>query len=141
LKPYDPHEVPYKVKLNANENPYGLPEKIVEEILKEAKELNYSLYPNANSTELSQVVSSSFGLNMDNIVIGNGSDELIEYLIKAFQRKKEEELFLPCLLLLCIKYILPSTMLIFIQIPLAQEDFFLKCRKIIRGGKKRKLLH
>ncbi|GAI95171.1 unnamed protein product, partial [marine sediment metagenome] len=54
LKPYDPHEVPYKVKLNANENPYGLPDKIVEEILRKAKNLEYSRYPNANSVKLSE---------------------------------------------------------------------------------------
>ena len=32
LRPYDHHEVPCKVKLNANENPYGLPEEIIKEI-------------------------------------------------------------------------------------------------------------
>src|SRR5665648_570734 len=87
LKPYDPHEVPYKVKLNANENPYGLPEDIVEKILKKAKNLKYSLYPNANSEKLSEAVSAFWGLTRDNIVIGNGSDELIDYLIKTFSGK------------------------------------------------------
>ena len=87
LRPYDPHEIPYKVKLNANENPYGLPEKIIEEILRKAKDLEYSRYPNANSTKLSEVVSSFWGLDTSNIVIGNGSDELIDYLIKAFSEK------------------------------------------------------
>ncbi len=82
LKPYDPHEIPYKVKLNANENPYGLPEEIIEEILRKAKNLEYSRYPNANSVKLSEIVSSFWGLTRDNIVIGNGSDELIDYLIK-----------------------------------------------------------
>ncbi len=87
LKPYDPHQVPYKVKLNANENPYGLPEEIIEEILRKAKDLQYSRYPNGNSQKLSEIVSSSWNLNVDNIVIGNGSDELIDYLIKAFSEK------------------------------------------------------
>jgi histidinol-phosphate aminotransferase len=87
LKPYDPHEVPYKIKLNANENPYGLPEEIIEEILWKAKNLKYFRYPNANSVKLSEIVSSFCGLNRDNIVIGNGSDELIDYLVKAFSEK------------------------------------------------------
>jgi len=84
LKPYDPHEVPYKVKLNANENPHGLPKQIIEEIIENARNLQYSRYPNANSVKLSELISSYWGLNNSNIVIGNGSDELIDYLIKTF---------------------------------------------------------
>jgi len=135
LKPYDPHEIPHKIKLNANENPYGLPEEIVEEILKEAKELNYSLYPNANSTELSQVVSSSFGLNVDNIVIGNGSDELIEYLIKAFS-EKGRGIISPMPSFAMYKIYSSIHHADFIQIPLAQEDFSLNVGKLLEEAKK-----
>ena len=135
LKPYDPHEVPYKVKLNANENPYGLPEGIIEEILRKAKNLKYSHYPNANSIELSEAVSSFWGLTRDNIVIGNGSDELIDYLIKAFSEKGRKVITTaPSFAMYKIYSIVNGSN--FVQIPLSQSNFSLNEDKILEEAKK-----
>ena len=135
LKSYDPHEVPYKVKLNANENPYGLPEEIVEEILRKAKNLEYSRYPNANSVKLSETVSSFWGLTRDNIVIGNGSDELIDYLIKAFSEKGRRVITTaPSFAMYKIYSIVNGAN--FVQIPLSQSNFSLNEDKILEEAKK-----
>ena len=135
LKPYDPHEMPYKVKLNANENPYGLPEGIIEEILRKAKNLKYSHYPNANSIELSEAVSSFWGLTRDNIVIGNGSDELIDYLIKAFSEKGRKVITTaPSFAMYKIYSIVNGSN--FVQIPLSQSNFSLNEDKILEEAKK-----
>lgn len=135
LKPYDPHEVPYKIKLNANENPYSLPEEIIEEILMKAKNLEYSHYPNANSEKLSEIVSSFWGLNRDNIVIGNGSDELIDYLIKAFSEKGRRLITTaPSFAMYKIYSIVNGAN--FVQIPLSQSDFSLNVDKILEEAKK-----
>jgi len=135
LKPYDPHEVPYKVKLNANENPYGLPEEIVEEILRKAKNLEYSRYPNANSVKLSEAVSTFWGLTRDNIIIGNGSDELIDYLIKAFSEKRKRVITTaPSFAMYKIYSIINGS--IFVQIPLGQNNFSLNEDKILEEAKK-----
>ena len=135
LKSYDPHEVPYKVKLNANENPYGLPEEIVEEILRKAKNLEYSRYPNANSVKLSETVSSFWGLTRDNIVIGNGSDELIDYLIKAFSEKGRRVITTaPSFAMYKIYSIVNGSN--FVQIPLSQSNFSLNEDKILEEAKK-----
>lgn len=135
LKPYDPHELPYKVKLNANENPYGLPEEIIEEILSKTKNLEYSRYPNANSVKLSETVSSFWGLNRDNIVIGNGSDELIDYLIKAFSEKGRRIITTaPSFAMYKIYSIINGS--IFVQIPLGQNNFSLNEDKILEEAKK-----
>ena len=135
LKPYDPHEVPYKVKLNANENPYGLPEGIIEEILRKAKNLKYSHYPNANSVELSEAVSAFWGLTRDNIVIGNGSDELIDYLIKAFSEKGRKVITTaPSFAMYKIYSIINGSN--FVQIPLSQSNFSLNEDKILEEAKK-----
>ena len=134
LKPYDPHEVPYKVKLNANENPYGLPEGIIEEILKKAKNIEYFRYPNANSVKLSETVSTFLGLNRDNIVIGNGSDELIDYLIKAFSEKKRKVITTaPAFAMYKIYSIVNGSN--FVQIPLSQNNFSLNEDKILEEAK------
>ena len=135
LKSYDPHEVPYKVKLNANENPYGLPEEIVEEILRKAENLEYSRYPNANSVKLSETVSSFWGLTRDNIVIGNGSDELIDYLIKAFSEKGRRVITTaPSFAMYKIYSIVNGSN--FVQIPLSQSNFSLNEDKILEEAKK-----
>jgi len=135
LKPYDPHEVPYKIKLNANENPYGLPEEIIEEILRKAKNLEYSRYPNANSEKLSEIVSSFWGLTRDNIVIGNGSDELIDYLIKAFSEKERRIITTaPSFAMYKIYSIINGAN--FIQIPLSQSNFSLNEDKVLEEAKK-----
>ena len=135
LKPYDPHEVPYKVKLNANENSYGLPEEIVEEILRKAENLEYSRYPNANSVKLSETVSSFWGLTRDNIVIGNGSDELIDYLIKAFSEKGRRVITTaPSFAMYKIYSIVNGSN--FVQIPLSQSNFSLNEDKILEEAKK-----
>ncbi|GAF93238.1 unnamed protein product, partial [marine sediment metagenome] len=135
LKPYDPHEVPYKIKLNANENPYGLPEEIIEEILWKAKNLKYFRYPNANSVKLSEIVSSFWGLNRDNIVIGNGSDELIDYLIKAFSEKGRRIITTaPSFAMYKIYSIINGSN--FVQIPLGQRNFSLNEDKILEEAKR-----
>ncbi|HZK40418.1 MAG TPA: histidinol-phosphate transaminase [Atribacterota bacterium] len=135
LKPYDPNEIPYKVKLNANENPYGLPEEIIEEILWKAKNLKYSRYPNANSVKLSEAVSAFWGLTRDNIVIGNGSDELIDYLIKAFSEKERKVITTaPSFAMYKIYSIVNGSN--FVQIPLSQSNFSLNEDKILEEAKK-----
>jgi len=135
LKPYDPHEMPYKVKLNANENPYGLSEEIIEEILWKAKNLKYSRYPNANSVKLSEAVSAFWGLTIDNIVIGNGSDELIDYLIKAFSEKGRKVITTaPSFAMYKIYSMVNGSN--FVQIPLSQSNFSLNEDKILEEAKK-----
>ncbi|HCL90057.1 MAG TPA: histidinol-phosphate transaminase [Candidatus Atribacteria bacterium] len=135
LKPYDPHEVPYKIKLNANENPYGLPEEIIEEILRKAKNLEYFRYPNANSVKLSEAVSSFWGLSRDNIVIGNGSDELIDYLIKAFSEKGRTIITTaPSFAMYKIYSIVNGSN--FVQIPLSQDNFSLNEDEVLEEAKK-----
>ncbi|TFG91435.1 MAG: histidinol-phosphate transaminase [Candidatus Atribacteria bacterium] len=135
LNPYDPHEVPYKVKLNANENSYGLPEGIIEEILKKAKNIEYFRYPNANSVKLSETVSTFLGLNRDNIVIGNGSDELIDYLIKAFSEKDRKVITTaPAFAMYKIYSMINGSN--FVQIPLSQSNFSLNEDKILEEAKK-----
>jgi len=135
LKSYDPHEIPHKIKLNANENPYELPDGIIDEILIAAKNMKYSLYPNANATELSSVLSESFGLSLDNIIIGNGSDELIEYLIKAFT-EKGKSIISPMPSFAMYKIYAAMHHADFIQIPLEQKNFSLNVDKLLEEAKK-----
>lgn len=75
------------IKLDANENPYGCSPG-VRKALAEYPYLN--IYPDANQTELRESISKYVGLDADYIVAGNGSDELIDLLLRMFLAPGDE---------------------------------------------------
>jgi histidinol-phosphate aminotransferase len=79
LRAYSAKEIPCRVKLDANESPYGF--EINADILKAA---TTNRYPDPEAKTLKKIVSKNLRLNPENILFGNGSDELIYYLITVF---------------------------------------------------------
>ncbi len=73
-----------KIKLDANENPYDLPEKVVAAINKAVNFENMNRYPDPDM----KVLLSSYGKYIDTdterMVAGDGSDELIALIINTF---------------------------------------------------------
>lgn len=79
LKPYETKGIPCKVKLDANESPYAIdiaPDKKVLQRL--------NRYPDPEAKDLKKAISKALKINVKNILLGNGSDELIYYLITTF---------------------------------------------------------
>ncbi|MEA2082082.1 MAG: histidinol-phosphate transaminase [Elusimicrobiota bacterium] len=70
------------VKLASNENPYEPPKKVIAAIRAAAADVNR--YPDSNAFELKKKIASKMGVSTENIVVGNGADEIIELLGKAF---------------------------------------------------------
>ena len=69
------------VKLASNENPYGcspIVQKSVSDIVSKM-----AMYPDDSMMKLKDALSKKFELNEDNIIIGSGSDQVIEFLIHA----------------------------------------------------------
>ncbi len=77
------------IKLASNENPLGPSPKAVEALRKAADQLH--LYPDAAAFELRAAISSHFNVAADQVVIGNGSDELITLLGQALILGPEDE--------------------------------------------------
>lgn len=75
LKAYKAKEIPCRVKLDANESPYGFT------VLRSIKT---NRYPDPEALELRKLVARGWKVKYDNTLHGNGSDELIYYLIIAF---------------------------------------------------------
>jgi len=71
------------VKLNANENPYG-PAPAALEALRTAQ--FYHHYPDPTCLFLREELENYTGISKDRILIGSGSDELLELIIKLFVR-------------------------------------------------------
>ncbi|RBQ28177.1 histidinol-phosphate transaminase [Aliarcobacter vitoriensis] len=74
----DPKEV---VKLASNENPYGTSPKVVAKIEELAK--NMYLYPDDSMFELKDALAKKYNLDSSNIIIGSGSDQILEFCIHA----------------------------------------------------------
>ena len=71
------------IKLDANENPFSLSEELHQAFLKTVGEIPLNRYPEAGSVELCRRYAGHFGVGPDMVMIGNGSDELIQLLVSA----------------------------------------------------------
>lgn len=81
LRAYNAKEIPCRVKLDANESPYAYAPRKVAEL---AARIETNRYPDPESKELKKIAGKRFGVSSENILQGNGSDELIYYLVAAF---------------------------------------------------------
>ncbi|MBI4660451.1 MAG: aminotransferase class I/II-fold pyridoxal phosphate-dependent enzyme [Verrucomicrobia bacterium] len=86
LHPYVPGEQPKikgLIKLNTNENPYPPSPKVLSAI-QAAVDARLRLYPNPTAQALRVELARFHGCAPENILIGNGSDELLALATRAF---------------------------------------------------------
>jgi len=69
------------IKLASNENPYGTSAKVVE-VVKKITDKMY-LYPDDSMYELKKGLSNRFDVEEKNIIIGAGSDQVLEFACRA----------------------------------------------------------
>ena len=72
------------VKLDANENPFAIPPFLKENLFEEMKKVSLNRYPEPGALLIRKRFAEHYGVNEDMIMIGNGSDELIQILCSAF---------------------------------------------------------
>lgn len=70
------------VKLASNENPLGPSPKAKQEFLKTSLDLHR--YPDASAYHLKAALEAHLGVPTSNIIVGNGSNEIIEFLFRSF---------------------------------------------------------
>ena len=86
LTPYVPGEQPRDrryIKLNTNENPYP-PSPAVADYLNNVDVENLRRYPDPLFTELRAALSERYGVEADQVFVGNGSDEVLSFMFYAF---------------------------------------------------------
>lgn len=86
LHAYVPGEQPEGrgiVKLNTNENPYPPSLKVLEEV-RAAVDERMRLYPDPTAQELRETLAKLHGVSSSNVIVGNGSDELLALATRAF---------------------------------------------------------
>ena len=77
-----------KVKLSANESARGPSPKAMREYLKLSK--NLKRYPDSDGVNLRKALAKKFSLDENKIILGSGSDQILELICKAFIKKGDE---------------------------------------------------
>ncbi len=94
LVPYTPGEQPKDaqyIKLNTNESPFP-PSELAQRMASEAaKELQ--LYPDPTCSRLCELFAEQIGVDRDEVLFGNGSDEILFYAFQAFCDEAHPALF------------------------------------------------
>lgn len=86
LKPYTPGEQPQDqeyIKLNTNENPYPPSPKVVEAV-SSAQVEKLRLYSDPACKDLIETIAARNGLQPNEVMVGNGSDENLFFALRAF---------------------------------------------------------
>lgn len=89
---YQPPDVASWIKLNTNENPYPPSPTVVKAIQAELGASGASLrtYPSASSQHLREAAGELYGFDPSWVIMANGSDEVLNNLIRAFAGEGEE---------------------------------------------------
>ena len=86
LQPYTPGEQPQDmqyIKLNTNESPFPPSPRVLEAIDREEVSRLY-LYSDPDCRALIGAIAKRFGLEPDQVTVGNGSDEVLWFALRAF---------------------------------------------------------
>ena len=86
INPYVPGEQSKEkdiVKINANENPYPPSPKAIEELRNFSAE-GLRFYPSADATPLKEAIAKYYGVGVENVFLGNGSDDVLALSFQAF---------------------------------------------------------
>lgn len=97
LTPYVPGEQPREqlIKLNTNENPYP-PAPGVEQALRDYPTDLLRLYPDPDAVALRQAIADEYRVGIDQVFVGNGSDEVLALAFQAFFRQ-DKPLLMPAI--------------------------------------------
>lgn len=85
LDAYVPGEQPKNyeyIKLNTNESPYPPSPEVLSAIADESKKLN--LYSDPDCFELRRTLAEQYGVEDNNVIVANGSDEILSFAFQAF---------------------------------------------------------
>ncbi len=79
------------IKLASNENPYGPSPKAIEAIHSYASDVHR--YPDGDAGELKDALAKKHAVKPENILLGNGSNEVLELMIRTFAGTGDEVIY------------------------------------------------
>lgn len=81
--PYYSKEITDGIILNANESAFETPKEIIELAKKELDKLDLRKYPDTDNTLIRESIAKVYGLDISNVTIGVGSDQLLDLIFKS----------------------------------------------------------
>ena len=79
------------IKLSSNEGAFGISYQVIKKLKKFEK--NFFRYPDPQSNKLKEAISKKYKLNKNNIICGNGSDEILSIIARIFSGPKDEIIY------------------------------------------------
>ncbi|WP_165043472.1 histidinol-phosphate transaminase [Adlercreutzia sp. ZJ138] len=77
LVPYDPKYLPARAMMSANESPLSLDHDLLHDIMREVKRVPFNRYPDPLANDLRDLIAEANGLDREQVLLGNGGDELL----------------------------------------------------------------
>lgn len=84
MKAYPTGTANASILLNANENPYDLPQALKEQIAARMMKISFNRYPDGQGSALREALARYVGVAPTSIALGTGSDELLHLLAELF---------------------------------------------------------
>ncbi len=84
MVPYDPKYLPAEAYLSANENPSDIAAEVRQEVKRELNKVAFNRYPDPLANELRDMIAAANGLDRDQVLLGNGGDELLFNIALAY---------------------------------------------------------
>ena len=95
LVPYDPKYLPARAYLSANENPRDVEIEIRQKIISAIRKVPLNRYPDPLANGLRDMIAEANGLDRDQVLLGNGGDELLFNIALAWGGPGRKFLNLP----------------------------------------------
>lgn len=89
LSAYTVPEIDCSVKLDGNESPYSLEDELSEKVCAKLQDVELNRYPDPNMNSVRSRLGELYSFPKDGILLGNGSDEIIQILVTVFTGKSE----------------------------------------------------
>lgn len=80
---YDGTEREWRIKVDANESPLRLPPLVEERVMSRLSMISFSRYPTSEADDLAGQIAADFSVGEDEVLLGNGSSEIIEKIFFA----------------------------------------------------------
>ncbi|MDF2634664.1 MAG: Histidinol-phosphate aminotransferase [Pelosinus sp.] len=84
IKPYSVEEKEWDSKLDANESPNNLPPLVHERVMNQIEYMAFNRYPDIGMLDLRALIAEAFATTVQNVLIGNGSSEILLALCQTF---------------------------------------------------------
>ena len=90
---YDVVERPWNIKVNANECGMSLPPLVEDRVMARMSHIAFNRYPNEEMEDLMEAIAKNYGMSKENVLLGNGSSEIIEKIFHCFGGKNHKIVF------------------------------------------------